>query len=129
MSAPSFDAAILDFDAAVGAVTLLASRCRSCATLAFPSRMRCGRCGGECDSERLPVEGIIHSLTELLEPVTIHPVPSTIALVQLADDVMVGGRLVGAGGHIGQRCRIVPLEVAHGEETLTAYAFEVVADA
>lgn len=127
MSAASFNSSVLAVDGEE--VALLASRCGTCSTVAFPPRLSCGRCGGACETEELPREGTIYSLVELMEPVTIHPVPSTIALVQLAHEVLVGGRLVGDGGEIGQRCRLVPLDVADGADVVTAYGFEVIADA
>jgi uncharacterized OB-fold protein len=113
-----------------GSVTLIASRCEDCHSLAFPQQSICPRCSGPSTSMALPREGEIYSQVELLEAVTIHPVPSTIVLVDMGHDVKVAGRLIGHAAPIGAPCRLVPLMVEDSEGvTKTAYAYEAASHA
>jgi uncharacterized OB-fold protein len=125
----SFNSSVLEVGED-GAVTLVASRCEVCSSLAFPQQSICPRCSGPSTRVALPKEGEIYSQVELLEEVTIHPVPSTIVLVDMGSDVKVAGRLIGDPAPIGARCRLVPLMVEDREGvTKTAYAYEAVSDA
>lgn len=78
---------------------LLAAKCRTCGTLAYPHRFRCLECGAEdeTDVEVLPRDVEAHSLSTIYTPVPGLTTPYTVVLAELGDSgVRLLTRLTGA---------------------------------
>jgi uncharacterized OB-fold protein len=66
---------------------LVAGRCTTCGTLAYPPRLRCLGCGSEApvESVALPREAVIYSCTTVHVPVPGLRTPYTVVLAELGD--------------------------------------------
>ncbi len=99
------------------ASALAGSRCRSCATVAFPAQRSCPRCTGvDVEDHRLATNGTLWAFTEqLFPPKTPYAVqgagfrPFVVGYVDLAGEVIVESRIIAPFDslRIGQPMRLV----------------------
>ena len=114
-------------------LALAGSRCRTCATVAFPRQSSCSRCAGvDVEPHALPTEGTIWAFTEQLFP----PKPpyavqgarasarTTSVTSTSAGEVIVESRIVATAGslRIGQPVRLVTEAFTPAGDVVT-YAF------
>jgi len=97
---------------------LVADRCTTCGTLAYPHRFRCLTCGSESETApvALPRDAVIYTLATIHVPVPGLSTPYTVIVAELGDSaVRLLVRLTGAEAgsvHIGDRGRLVLRRVA-----------------
>ena len=123
------DASLCD---AGDALALAGSRCRTCATVAFPRQSSCSRCAGvDIEAHALPTEGTLWAFTEqLFPPKPPYAVqgaefrPYYVGYVDLAGEVIVESRIVATAGslRIGQPVRLVTEAFTPAGDVVT-YAF------
>jgi len=114
------------------ALALAGSRCRTCATVAFPRQGSCARCAGvDVEAHALPTHGTVWAFTEqLFPPKPPYAVqgaefqPYYVGYVDLAGEVIVESRLIAAAGslRIGQPVRLVTEAFTPAGDVVT-YAF------
>ena len=97
---------------------LIADRCTTCGTLAYPHRFRCLTCGSEAETApvALPRQAVIYTLATIHVPVPGLSTPYTVVLAELGDSavrllVRLTGAEAGSVG-IGDRGRLVLRRVA-----------------
>ena len=130
MSGPSPVDASLFIDG--DGLALAGSRCRTCATVAFPRQSSCSRCAGvDIEEHALPTEGTIWAFTEqLFPPKPPYAVqgaefrPYYVGYVDLGGEVIVESRIVATTGplRIGQPVRLVTEAFTPAGDVVT-YAF------
>lgn len=106
---------------------LAGSRCTACGTVAFPAQSGCARCAGDdVATVELPDRGTLWTYTvQAFEPKAPYRTPEggfepyAVGYVDLGD-VIVEGRLAGDTFAIGDRMRLMLLDVPGG----TTYGFE-----
>jgi uncharacterized OB-fold protein len=113
-----------------GRIRLRAGRCRTCDLVIFPLRAICDSClGEEIDVAWLGPDGTVYSFTVVHESFGLgsQPGPYAVALVEIADGVLVRGLVSGAyeGVSIGEPVETceVAFNWAEGQEGLT-YGFQ-----
>lgn len=136
MSSPRPVDATLFADGSLDA--LAGSRCRKCATVAFPRQNSCPRCTSvEVDAHTLPTRGTIWAFTEqLFPPKPPYAVqgadfrPYVVGYVDLDGEVLVESRLARPDGtelKIGQRVQLVTEAFTPAGDVIT-YAFAPIDD-
>jgi len=97
---------------------LVAERCTTCGTLAYPARFRCLTCGSEAETApvALPRDAVVYTVATIHVPVPGLSTPYTVILAELGDSavrllVRLTGAEAGSVG-IGDRGRLVFRRVA-----------------
>lgn len=117
---PSFDPNALQIDG--DTVTLRGSECGACATVVFPIRPTCLRCGGHTRARSLPTIGVVRTHCGMSIPLPGAAAPNTIVRVELCPGLIVQGVMAGEV-QIGDRVVLTPTHIEAGQDAYTGFGF------
>ena len=104
-------------------------RCVACGAVLFPARPRCPSCGGrELAAHRLSGQGTVYSFSEVSHPPRGFDAPYLVALVRLAEGMLVTAQLTDVDARdvtIGMAVEMVTRRLQQdGREGPVVYGYE-----